>query len=174
MIKHLKNILINEDEIEFTLKDRIILFLFTVKDTETGTRRVRHSEFAQNIVLNHFNKISAKQKKKMIKFSLENLIEYPKRFAEENRTQNRPFAINVSTGQLIDIQIIHPSMIIDQKRTHTDQFGFTIHLPFDTTDPNAMDELLQFKQKEYFPSFQHIAGDGIEDYLLDCGENYDY
>jgi hypothetical protein len=122
-----------ETENKLTIKDKLIQFFFTVADRETGGRRIRNSEFAQNIVANHFLKKFEEQKKRAFKFRLDTLIEYPKKFAEKYRNENKPFVININKNPVIDLQVIHPCLIEIPKRDDTEKFGFTIHLPFDTT-----------------------------------------
>jgi len=171
-IRKKENMLSEETENKLTFKDKLIQFLFTVLDRETGGRRIRNSEFAKNIVTNHFQKKFEEQKKRAYKFKLNTLIEYPKKFAVKYRNENKPFVISINKGQIIDLQIIHPCMIDNPIRNNTEKFGFTVHLPFDTTDEDAMEELKLFKKSEYFNDFRHNSNEGIEDYILDCSENY--
>lgn len=163
----------DSNDIKLTFKDKLYEFLFTVKDKETGQLRIRNSEFAQNLFRTHFQQKHEQTKKESYKFNLNTIIEYPKNFAAKYKTSNKPFVININKDQVIDIQLIHPSMMEIPNREVNEDFGFTIHLPFDSTQEEAMSELNKFKIKDYFDKFKYQSNDGIEDYILDCKEDYD-
>ena len=167
-----ENMLSEESENRMTIQDKLIQFFFTKADRETGGRRIRNSEFAKNIVTNHFQKKFEGQKKKAYIFNLDTVIEYPKKFAEKFRNENKPFVININKSPVVDLQIIHPCLIEIPKRDDTGKFGFTIHLPFDPTYNDAREELELIKEREYFNDFKHNSNEGIEDYILDCSEDY--
>ena len=165
--------MLSEENNEWTFKDKLIQWLFTVEEKETGNRRIRNSEFAKNMIANHFQRKFEEQRKKAYKFKLNTIIKYPKKFAEKYKFENRPFVINLNKGQIIDLQIIHPCLIENPARKNTDKFGYTIHLPFDITDKDAAHELELFKKQDYYSKFKNNSNEGIEDYILDCGEDYD-
>ena len=163
--------LIQENE-NLTLKGRLIHLLFTVKDKETGYRRIRNSKIAERWVLNYYRKKFENKKKNSRTFNLETLIDYLKEFGSEFREGNKFFVIDLNKGFYVDLQIIHPSLIEIPDRKNVKEFGFTIHLPFDLSEEEAKKELEKFKKMEYFGEFKYAANNGIEDYVYDSGEDY--
>lgn len=86
--------------------------------------------------------------------------------AEKEYIKNeKDFVINLSTGTVL-FQIVSNKMLEINQVTGR---GFGLHLSFDETHEESIDEIAKFRSKEYSKEFEYYLLDEIPTYQIDLG-----
>ena len=84
--------------------------------------------------------------------------------------RKKAFAINISSLDAVLFQIINSTMLPSKGKKKS---GFVLHLSFDPTFEESLDEIARFRKKDYSKVFQYQDFDGIPTYQLDLGIDID-
>jgi len=84
---------------------------------------------------------------------------------KEYIAKEKDFVINISTGTVL-FQITSNKML---EINRIKERGFGLHLSFDETDEESVEEMAKFRSKEYSAEFDYHDLDGIPTYQVDLG-----
>ncbi|GAA3519333.1 hypothetical protein GCM10022393_36890 [Aquimarina addita] len=107
--------------------------------------------------------IGAKSQTERLDSGLKNILKIT---ADRFENNNHAFLINLAKDNVVTVQIVHGALI-EQISTPTNEFNFSINLPFD----NEQEELTKFKELKISDEFKYYEFDGIPCYVMNFGND---